>query len=65
MSQAPIPNDQGKAHRDQLLAHEVDASEDPVCSCEPEPRWLLFQDEIAGAPASEWDSLERPPSAEL
>ena len=52
--------------RDRLLQQGSDAWEDPVCSCEPEPRWLRFQnDHSCPAKLSEWESIERPPSDEL
>lgn len=44
-----------------LLAQEVCAWDDPGCSCEAEPRWLLFE----SLDPTEWEAMERPPNAEL
>lgn len=53
-------------HAEKLLMHEVEACEDPVCCCEPEPRWLAFQNEIdCPAGLCEWENLRRAPAEEL
>ena len=60
------PNDNGSSHVAKVLKREVLACDDPICSCEAEPRWLLFEQEAMGqADPSEWESLSRPPNAEL
>ena len=51
-------------HRDKVLNQEINPWDDPVCSCEAEPRWLLFQQEGLAGPG-EWEGLDRPPSEEL
>jgi hypothetical protein len=45
---------------------EISPTEDPCCSCEPEPRWRHFQEqtERPNTP-DEWESLERSPKDEL
>jgi hypothetical protein len=66
MSDSPQFIAHGVTHHDKLLLHEVQPYEDPECVCEPEPRWLRFQDETSGALiVSEWESIETPPSSEL
>lgn len=60
------PNSVTPTRLDKLLQQEVDACEDPICCCEPEPRWLRFQHEHDGLPhPSEWESLELAPRDEL
>lgn len=45
---------------------EISPTEDPCCSCEPEPRWLHFQDQSENPNTpDEWESLERSPKDEL
>lgn len=53
-------------HGEKLLLREVEACEDPICCCEPEPRWLVFENEMASPGAlCEWESLNRAPADEL
>ena len=51
-------------HRDRVLNQEINPWDDPVCSCEAEPRWLLFQQDGLAGPG-EWEGLDRPPNQEL
>lgn len=54
------------SRRDKVLRHDVEACDDPVCSCEPEPRWLrLQQQRDFPQEVSEWESIERSPNEEL
>lgn len=51
---------------EKVLRQEVLPCDDPVCCCEAEPRWLLFQHDIDSPDTcSEWDSLARSPADEL
>ncbi len=54
------------ARYEKLVRKEVQPYEDPVCCCEPEPRWLRFEQENDGSSVpSEWEAIERAPSEEL
>lgn len=48
---------------EKLLQREIEPCEHPTCCCEPEPRWLRF-DQRDDTP-SEWDAIDRPPADEL
>jgi hypothetical protein len=51
---------------EKLLAQEISACEDPVCCCEPEPRWLEFERMCLGqVDPGEWEALKRSPADEL
>ncbi len=51
---------------ERLVRRVVRAWDDPVCCCEPEPRWLRFQQEREHPRTpGEWESLERAPCEEL
>lgn len=55
-----------KTRQEKLLAQEILACEDPVCCCEPEPRWLQFEHLASGEnEPSEWEVLDRSPADEL
>lgn len=58
-------NLRGLSHYQQMLQHEVEPSEDPACCCEPEPRWILFQQMRDNQSAGEWEVLDRSPNDEL
>jgi hypothetical protein len=59
----PLPSTR---RRDTLLREEILPCDDPVCCCEPEPRWLRLQhDQDFPDDPSEWDFLDRAPCDEL
>jgi hypothetical protein len=64
MSTTPNPAD-APAPRQKHL-REISPTDDPICSCEAEPRWLHFQDQTENPDTpDEWESLERAPNDEL
>jgi hypothetical protein len=65
MSSVPQPGFSDiNPRRDKLLAQEIDACEDPICCCEAEPRWLLFDQDDECGPC-EWEGINRSPGEEL
>lgn len=63
MTNESIP-ESAKLHRDKVLNQDINFWEDPVCCCEPEPRWLAFQQEMQARPG-DWENVARAPCDEL
>ena len=62
----PTPAPPSPTRFEKLLRQEVQPCDDPICCCEDEPRWLLFQHGIDSPDeCSEWDGLSRTPKGEL
>jgi|GEM_PF-6784540 len=60
----PSPTKPPSGRRQKVLDQPIEPSDDPICCCEAEPRWLQFEHGPDDQP-TEWESLSRPPSQEL